>query len=149
MTQSWARVLLIAAIALPGVYSSVRLYPYEYVYYNSLVGGTAGVRNRFELDYWRISLREMALELNEVAPQGATIIVTRSARLFARYARPDLVVDKPINSILDPNEGYDYIVQLARWDAWDTHPDSKNVVIIERDGAVLATAKATKNASVK
>jgi 4-amino-4-deoxy-L-arabinose transferase-like glycosyltransferase len=149
MTQSWARVLLIGAIALPGVYSTIKLYPYEYVYYNSLVGGLAGVRNRYELDYWRISLREIALELNELVPQGATIIVARSAGLFVKYARPDLVVDKPINSILDPNEGYDYVVQVARGKAWDRYPDSKNVVIIERAGAVLATAKAVKNAGVK
>jgi len=149
MTQSWARVLLIGAIALPGVYYSVKLYPYEYVYYNSLVGGPAGARNRYELDYWRISLREAALELNELAPPGATIIVTRSAGLFARYARPDLVVDKIINSILDLNSGYDYVVQLARGKAWDRYPDLKNVVIIERDGAVLVTAKAVKNAGVK
>ena len=149
ITQSWARVLLIAAIALPGVYSTIKLYPYEYVYYNSLVGGPAGVRNRYELDYWRISLREAALELNELAPHGATIIVTRSAGLFARYARPDLVVDKIINSILDLNDGYDYVVQVARWQAWDMYPESKNVVLIERDGAVLATAKAVKNVSVK
>ncbi|MDQ3004391.1 MAG: hypothetical protein M3R47_03295 [Chloroflexota bacterium] len=149
LTQGWARVLLIGLIALPGVYSIVKLYPYEYVYYNSLVGGPAGVLNRYELDYWRISLRETALELNDFAPPGATIIVTRSAGLFARYARPDLVIDKVINSILDLNSGFDYVVQLSRGKSWDRYPDLENVVIIERDGAVLATAKAPKNAGVK
>jgi len=149
LNQSWARVLLIAAIALPGVYSSVKLYPYEYVYYNSLVGGVAGATNRYELDYWRISLREVALELNELAPHGAKIVVTRSAGLFARYARPDLVVDQIINTTDASNAGFDYVVQLARWQAWDLYPDSQNVVLIERGGAVLATAKALKNVSVK
>ena len=96
-----------------------------------------------------ISLREMALKLNGFAPQRSTIVVTRSAGLFARYARPDLVVDKIINSTLDLNSGYDYVVQVARWQAWDLYPESKNVVLIERDGAVLATAKAVQNASVK
>jgi 4-amino-4-deoxy-L-arabinose transferase-like glycosyltransferase len=144
MPEIWARVLLIGLVALPGVYSSVRLYPYEYVYYNSLVGGPAGARNRYELDYWRISLREAALQLNELAPQEATIIVTRSAGLFARYARRDLIIDKVINSILDLNSGYDYVVQLARGKAWDRYPELKNVIIIERDGAVLAAVKAPK-----
>jgi hypothetical protein len=149
MHPSWARLLLIAVIALPGIYSTIKLYPYEYVYYNSLVGGLAGVRDRYELDYWRISLREAALELNELAPRGATIIVTRSAGLFARYARTDLVVDKVINSTLGLNHGYDYLVQVARWQAWDLHPESKNVILIQRDGAVLATVKDMKNSSVK
>jgi hypothetical protein len=149
MTQSWVRVLLIAAIALPGVYSSVKLYPYEYIYYNSLVGGLAGAHDRYELDYMRISLREAAIELNKIAPREATIVVTRSAGLFVRYTRPDLVVDKIINSILNLKDGYDYAVQLARGKNWDIYPNGMNVVIIERDGAVLATAKTPKNAEVK
>ena len=149
MTQSWARVLLIAAIALPGVYASVKLYPYEYVYYNSLVGGPVGASNRYELDYWRTSLREAALKLNEIAPPEATIIVTHSAGIFVKYSRPDLVVDKPINSILDLSKGYDYIVQVARWQRWEMYPDVKNIVSIERAGTVLATAKDVKSASAK
>lgn len=149
MTQSWARVLLIAAIALPGVYASVKLYPYEYVYYNSLVGGLAGASDRYELDYWRTSLREAALKLNEIAPPEATIIVTHSAGIFVKYSRPDLVVDKPINSILDLSKGYDYIVQVARWQRWEMYPDVKNIVSIERAGTVLATAKDVKSASAK
>ena len=149
LTQDWIRVLLIGLIALPGVYSSIRLYPYQYIYYNSFVGGPAGAQNRYELDYWRISLRETAIELNELAPPEATIIVTRSAGLFARYARPDLVIDKIINSILGPESDYDYVVQLARGKSWDRYPELQDVVIIERDGAVLATAKAPKNAGVK
>ena len=149
MRQRWARVLLIAAIALPGVYSSVKLYPYEYVYYNSLVGGPAGVRNRYELDYWRTSLREVALELNELAPHGAKIIIAGSSSLFRRYAQPNWVIDTVASSTYDLNGGYDYAVQIARWQAWDIYPNSKNVLLIERDGAILATAKAVKNASVK
>ena len=149
ISPSWARVLLIAMISLPGIVSTIKLYPYEYVYYNSLVGGPASVRDRYELDYWRISLRAAALELNELAPHGSTVIVTRSAGLFARYARPDMVVDKIINSTVDLNQGYDYLVQVTRWQAWDMYPEAKNVVSIERDGAVLATAKAVKNASAK
>jgi len=149
MAPSWARLLLIAVIALPGIYATVKLYPYEYVYYNSLVGGLAGVQDRYELDYWRISLREAALELNKLAPQRATIIVTRSAGLFARYARTDLVVDKIINSTLDLNSGYDYVVQVARWHPWDIYPNVRDVILIQRDGVVLATAKAVKNASMK
>jgi len=149
MTQGWTRVLLIAAIALPGVFASVKLYPYEYVYYNSLVGGPVGASNRYELDYWRTSLREAALELNEIASPGATIVVTHSAGIFVKYSRPDLVVDKPVSSILDLSKGYDYIVQVARWQRWEMYPDVKNIVSIERAGTVLATVKDVKNASVK
>ncbi|HLO14025.1 MAG TPA: hypothetical protein VK206_04290, partial [Anaerolineales bacterium] len=149
LPQTWARVLVIVAIAWPGIYSSIKLYPYEYVYYNSLVGGIAGATDRYELDYWRTSLHEMAIDLNELAPEGAKIIISGSAGLFNRYARPDLVVDTVTSNRYDVNGGYDYAVQIARWQKWDLYPDAKNVVLIERDGAVLATVKAVKNASMK
>jgi hypothetical protein len=149
VSQTWLRILLIAALALPGVYSTAKLYPYEYVYYNSLVGGPAGAIERYETDYWRISLREMALELNEIAPSGSIIVVTRSAGLFAKYARPDLVVDKPVNSILELDSGYDYIIQVTRGEGGELYPEIDNLIVIERDGAVLATAKYVKDVSGK
>jgi hypothetical protein len=149
VTQNWIRGLLIAVLAFPGVYSTIKLYPYEYVYYNWLVGGPAGALHRYELDYWRISLREMALRMNEVARPGAIIVVTRSAGLFARYTRPDLIVDKPIDSILDLESGYDYVVQVSRGKGGDIYPDVEELIIIERDGAVLATAKDVKDVSRK
>ena len=147
--QSWVRVLLIVALAFPGIYTSIRLYPYEYVYYNSLVGGPAGAATRYELDYWRISLREMALELNKIARPGAIVVVTRSAGLLARYTRPDLVVDKPINSILDLDQGYDYLVHVTRGKGGDLYPEIDSLIIVERDGVVLATAKDVKNVTGK
>ena len=149
ISQNWLRVLLIAVIAFPGIYSTAKLYPYEYVYYNSLVGGPAGAAHRYELDYWRISLREMALELNKVAAPESLIVVTRSAGLLARYTRPDLIVDKPINSILDLDHGYDYIVHVARGEGGDLYPDVKSLITIERDGAVLVTAKYVRGVSGK
>jgi hypothetical protein len=130
---------------LPGIVSSLRLYPYEYVYYNSFVGGPAGAEDRFELDYWRISLREVAFKLNELAPQGAIIVVARSAGLFVEYSRPDLIVDKAIDSTLDLSEGYDYLVQVSRWKRWGLFPDVSDTIRIEREGAVLATAKDVRN----
>ena len=147
MPQVWMRLLLIAVLALPGVYSNIKLYPYQYVYYNSLVGGPAGAVNRYELDYWRISLREMALELNEVARPGAIIVVTRSAGLLARYARPDLIIDKTVNSTLDLTKGYDYIVQVTRWERFDLYREVGDLIVIERDGTVLVTAKDVKDVS--
>jgi hypothetical protein len=147
LSQPWLRVLLVAAVALPGIHATLKLHPYEYIYYNSLVGGPAGAENRYELDYWRVSLREMALEVNEIAPSGSLIVVTRSAGLFARYARPDLVVDKTVDSTLDLSTGYDYLVQVARWSKWELYPDIEDLIVIERDGVVLATAKDVRKVS--
>ena len=148
VTQSWMRVLLILILAVSGVYSTAKLYPYQYIYYNSLVGGPAGVVDRYELDYWRISLREAAIEMNQVARPNAIVVVTRSAGLFARYARPDLVVDKPVNSILDLDQGYDYIIQVTRGKG-ELYREVQDLIVIERAGVVLATAKDVKDVSKK
>jgi hypothetical protein len=110
------------------------------------VGGPAGAVERYELDYWRISLREMALEMNQVARSDAIVVVTRSAGLFARYARPDLVVDKPVNSILDLDQGYDYIVQVTRGNE-GIYREVQDLIVIERAGVVLATAKDVREVS--
>jgi hypothetical protein len=41
----------------------VRVHPYGYVAYNSLVGGLRGADGRFELDYWNVSFAEGARKL--------------------------------------------------------------------------------------
>ena len=57
-----------ALAAIAGLYvwyGSVllRLHPYEYVYYNSLVGGLAGAAQRYDTDYWVNSMPEMVGDL--------------------------------------------------------------------------------------
>jgi len=51
--------LLVLGLARQGTLMA-RLHPYEYVSYNSLIGGIAGAENRFELDYWGTTLAESA-----------------------------------------------------------------------------------------
>jgi 4-amino-4-deoxy-L-arabinose transferase-like glycosyltransferase len=147
VTMQWMRVVLILILALPGLYSSMRLYPYEYMYYNSLVGGTARVQDRFELDYWRTSLREAAVRLNEFAPPQSKIIISGSAALFNLYARPDLFVETVNSSTQELNGGYDYSVQLSRWQKWNIYPDAAIEFLIERNGVVVATIRSVRQAS--
>jgi len=42
----------------------VRLHPYQYVYFNELVGGVRGADPWFELDYWRTSMPEAVRALS-------------------------------------------------------------------------------------
>ena len=41
------------------------LHPYEYIYYNRLIGGIAGAEWHYELDYWGAALHRAADELHE------------------------------------------------------------------------------------
>ena len=42
-----------------------QLFPFQYIYFNELVGGVAGAQNSYELDYWGASYRELVTWTNE------------------------------------------------------------------------------------
>lgn len=77
-------------VALPGVLGIAQLHPYEYTFYNSLAGGSAGAFRRFDADYWLSASAEAARYVNGVAEPGARVLVSSPARVFDPYAREDL-----------------------------------------------------------
>jgi hypothetical protein len=147
--QNWLRASLIAAIALPGVYSSVRLYPYEYNYYNSLIGGVAGARKLYTMDPWRTSLREIALALNERAPHGATVLSGDWTEIMSLYTRPDLVLQTEYSSDADLKGQYDYTVEVPGVKPWSLHHQTQDIFTVSRGGATLGTLQQVNNAIPK
>ena len=79
-------------ILFPGVQSIASLHPYQYIYYNELVGGVKGAFRDFETDYWGTSYRECALYINQVADQNDTILVSGPSHIIESYARKDLEI---------------------------------------------------------
>jgi hypothetical protein len=84
------RIGLVAAILLPGLVGLFQLHPYEYIYFNQLMGGVRGAFRQYELDYWATSYREAMEYINREASPGAWIAVGSARELFDDYARPDL-----------------------------------------------------------
>lgn len=68
------RSLFLAALIIPAIYMNIKLHPFEYVYYNSFVGGTKGAFRRFEMDYWLTSYREAAEYLSQNEKKGAQVV---------------------------------------------------------------------------
>lgn len=68
--QRYLKIALVALLILPGLAGIIRLHPYEYIYYNVLVGGTGGAAGRYEMDYWCTSYREAMTYIDEHAPPG-------------------------------------------------------------------------------
>jgi hypothetical protein len=61
-----AAIAALAALAvgfLSDAVTLMRLHPYEYLYYNSLVGGLQGVSRRYALDYWFNSMPDAVHQL--------------------------------------------------------------------------------------
>lgn len=129
-----AGVLLIAAV--PGIVSAARLHPYEYVYYNALVGGTGGAYGKYEMEYWGTSMREVAGFLNSSAPEGASVVVYGPSWVVADYARPDIQVHSFEEAA---GASYDYIALMTRPLLDEGHcKDAATVFSVGRDGAVFS-----------
>ncbi len=75
LPRVWLRLALSAIVLLPGILGTVSLHPYEYIYYNSFVGGVRGANGVYELDRWCLSLREGMRSIDNIASPGASIIV--------------------------------------------------------------------------
>ncbi len=139
------RLLLLLLIVVPGIYSIIRLHPYQYVYFNSLVGGVQGASGKYELDYWATSYREAALFLNENAPPGSRVAVYGPVEVVRPYTRPDIhlnisAVAKKLKE--SQNMDFHYAILLNRRNAADGPcQKAKTIKTVERAGAVLMIVK--------
>jgi hypothetical protein len=133
-------LLCLGLLALPGVWSSFRLHPYEYVYYNGLVGGTGGAYGRYEMDYWATSYAEVRDWLNDHAPSDSKIWIPGGPTyLIAKGLRPDLELSCVAET--DCGVPYDYYAALARWRAERRCRGAETVHTVGRFGAVFSVVK--------
>jgi len=138
--QKTLQIALIALVLLPGLIGIVRLYPYEYMYYNTFIGGEAGAFRRFELDYWGTSYREAADWMNEFATPGADVWVDGPSHLLEMYLRDGFHVFS--SHEVERAEHYDYVVSMTRYDFdLTSYPDAEIVHRVEKNGVLLAVIK--------
>ena len=132
--------IVILLLIAPGIMSIIKLHPYEYTYYNSLVGGVGGAFRKFELDYWGTSYRQIALELNRIAPPSSTVWVEGPTHILDTYARRDLQIYSTYEA--ERADHYDYVISLSRLQAdMLAYPDAPVIFSVTRAGAVLAVIK--------
>jgi len=135
----WQAALIVICL-LPSLFGIVSLHPYEYMYYNSFVGGVSGAEGRFETDYWATSFREAAEYVNENASPNANIWVEGPDQTFALFLREDINVYS--SGEAERAETYDYVVITTRYDFDETmYPEAEIVHKIMRGDAVLTVIK--------
>jgi len=82
---------VLAGLVVTG-YRMAALHPYQYVYFNALVGGHRGAQGRYETDYWCVSEREAyrwLVSQKRIPPDGTTRVCTSgSSYQFERYRTP-------------------------------------------------------------
>ena len=135
-TRPVVKILFAVLLILPGVIAGIRLHPYEYVYYNTLVKDP---NERFELDYWAISYREAAEYVNTVAPANTNIMVVGPGQVVDLYIREDLTVLSDDEEITEP---FDYVIITTRYNFdVEMYPEATIVYTVERNGMILTVVK--------
>ncbi|BCX18067.1 MAG: hypothetical protein KatS3mg117_1749 [Geminicoccaceae bacterium] len=115
-------------------------HPYEYVAFNGLAGGTAGAEGRFELDYWGLSLREVARQAaEELAREG--LADPRRPWQVAVCGEPETIapVLPPFLELVDTVDHADLVIAIAKPGCPATPPEQR-LAESRRDGALLSFA---------
>jgi hypothetical protein len=113
LTRSWAYAGLVLLFLMPGITAIVRLHPYEYTYYNSMVGGTSGAFREYETDYWLTCYKEAVEKLEQTLDTKTTLYVHREAYVADYYAGEDIAVHE-LRRALDRVLPGDYILVNTR-----------------------------------
>ena len=134
-------ILVALLLSLDPLAGLVRLHPYQYAYFNRLVGGLRGAAPRFETDYWGLALREAA----EWVSQNQRLLKSRGVlKVFVPHncAEPTSAgayLD-PAVRLTDNNLAANYVLAPTRFGCEQRFLGT-TVFKVQREGAVLAVVK--------
>ena len=115
-------------------YQMTLLHPYEYIYFNELIGGLKGSQGKFDNDYWGASFKEAVdwLEKNETADPQKTYKITGSGNSYQifYYFTPNM---KWVDELKDA----DYYISYTRDNKQTLVDPSKVIHVVEREGVPL------------
>jgi hypothetical protein len=138
---------VVAAGFLLDAVTLVRLHPYEYLYYNSLVGGLQGASRRYDLDYWFASMPEAIRQLEAYLRRTEPTDSARPAPLYSvAVCGERLPFEKTVTL---PELRWDFKQQWDQSEFFiaptqmncDGDLDGKVIGTVERLGVVIATIK--------
>ncbi len=137
--QSWLRISIIFALLFPGILGAAQLHPYEYAYYNSLVGGTGGAFRVYETDYWLTCYKEA---VEQIQPEGrVNLFVRREPYIAARYASAGVVVRDYRAEFSQIASGDLVLVNTRTNEDRKTVHDAPTVLEVGRGGATFCVVK--------
>lgn len=136
--QAGLAVLFGLGIVVPAV-DFRDIHPYEYTYYNHLVGGIRGADKMFMLDYWGLAFKQASEELDEYVdrhyrtmPQGRKIKVAVCGPHFAAAAELG-----PRYEITYDSKSADFALMLGEFYCADVK--APVLAKVEREGVTYAT----------
>jgi hypothetical protein len=120
----------------------IRLHPYEYVYFNGLIGGLKGAEGSLDNDYWGASNKEAVewLNRNECKDSGRIYKVTGSGNPYQIfYYFPENV--KWVDNLRDA----DYFISTTRDNKQKAADPFQVIHVVEREGVPLSYVFKLKN----
>ena len=149
LVARWGRVwttgfaVLLAGFAAGEVRTIVALHPDQYIYYNAIAGGVAGAEDRFEMDYWSNSIREVAQLLTDrIRTETGGAGPARPLKLSLCTEIPSFFEFVPPGwfEVADKWSEGDFFVAPTQMGC-DRALDGDLIIIVERMGARLAVVK--------
>ena len=134
-----SKALLVVLLLLPGILGVIRLHPYEYIYYNEIVGGVNGAVGEFPLDYWCTSHREAMAYINANAQPDVQVAVWGGLTTAEPFERDDIRVYQDWKTTTQPDFALGCLRAIT---AEDFFPDLEMIHQIRRGTGVLSVIKA-------
>jgi 4-amino-4-deoxy-L-arabinose transferase-like glycosyltransferase len=114
------------------------LHPYEYIYFNELVGGVQGAAGRYELEYWDTCNKPAAQWLAE----HYRAYTTQSKATVSVQPLPDLAMPYlPANFSYD-SQSPDFYIGVYGDNSWQAFPDYRIIHTEYVDGVPICVVKA-------
>lgn len=135
----------------------IGLHPYQYAYFNELVGGPRGAAERYESDYWLTSYKEAAEWVNARAAEagGEVRVLIAANSLSAACAAYFLDPAIQASTVYTENapgglpEGFDFYIGTTRYRFDRNFPDAPIVHEVGRMGAVYTVIRGRRPSSAK
>jgi hypothetical protein len=139
--RSGVRMAVAILVIVPGLIGIVGLHPYEYTYFNALVGGTGGAFRHYETDYWLTCYKEAVQRFSASVQIPVRLFVHREVAVAAPYASSDVTVLDERGAARNIIAG-DYLLINSRTNE-DQHTfrDAPEVLTVGRAGATFCAIK--------
>jgi hypothetical protein len=137
----WANITVIALILAFGIIPSIKLHPYEYAYYNTFTGGTAGAFRKYETEYWLTCYREAVIRFDEEASTGTQLFARREPYIAAYYASADITVRDFRTEQKDMRSGDFYLANTRSNEDLRFLRDQPSILEVSRNGALFCIIK--------
>jgi hypothetical protein len=140
-------LVIVTACFLWDAATLARLHPYEYLFYNPVVGGLEGASRRYDLDYWFSSMPEALNQLEAYLRRTAAVDANWPAQVYSvAVCGERLSFEKNVTL---PQLHFDFKPQWDQSEFFiapthmncDSNLDGKIIGTVERVGVVIAYVK--------